>query len=339
MNRRTMIATIVAVPVPMLLLGSCTAWQTPLKPAAEQAQHLYSLLGLMLWVCGFFYLLVLAFLGWGVWRARRPAAGRPEIAPADRGLDRALIVWAGLIVVGLTVLAVGTFFVDRALAAARADETLVVRVTGQQWWWRVQYRDPASGRWIETANELHLPLGRTTRIELGSTDVIHSLWIPNLAGKTDVIPGHANAFDVTPRRPGWFRGQCAEFCGAQHAHMALWAKVEPPAAFAAWLARQARPAAGAVTPEQARGFAVVTEGPCAACHSIRGTPAAGKPGPDLTHLASRRSLAAGALPMTRGALQGWITRPQAVKPGTLMPAVPLSPADADAASAYLAALQ
>ncbi|HEU4958929.1 MAG TPA: cytochrome c oxidase subunit II [Sphingomonas sp.] len=324
---------------PVLLIGGCTGWQTPLRPAGEQAQHLYSLFGLMLWVCGSFYLLVLVFLGWGVLRARRRRGEGPEIEPADRGLDRALIVWAALIVVGLTVLAVGTFLVDRALAQAEARETLLVRVTAQQWWWRVQYRDPASGTWIETANELHLPIGRTTRIELGSTDVIHSLWIPNLAGKTDVIPGRANALDVTPRRLGWFRGQCAEFCGAQHAHMALWAKVESPAAFAQWLARQAEPAASPATPEQARGLAVVTQGPCAACHSIRGTPAAGKPGPDLTHVASRRSLAAGMLPMTRGALQGWIARPEAIKPGTLMPAVSLSPADTDAAAAYLTGLR
>jgi len=323
----------------LLLLGGCAGWQTPLDPAGEQARHIYSFLELILWVCGFFYLLVLAFLGWGLWRARRRSAEGPEIAPADRGLDRALIVWSALIVVGLTVLTLGAFFVDRALANAQARETLTVRVTGQQWWWRIRYRDPATGRWIETANELHLPLGKTTRIELGSADVIHSLWIPNLAGKTDVIPGHPNAFDVTPRAPGWYRGQCAEFCGAQHAHMALWVKVEPPAAFARWLAGQARSAASPADPEQARGMKLVTQGPCAACHTLRGTPADGRPGPDLTHLASRRSLAAGTLPMTRGALQGWIARPQAVKPGTLMPAVSLSPTDLDAVAAYLAALQ
>ena len=148
---------------PLLLLGGCTGWQTPLDPAGEQARHVYSFFGLMLWVCGFFYLLVLAFLGWGLWRARRRSAEGPEVAPANRGLERALVVWAGLIVVGLTVLTVGAFLVDRALAEAQAREALTVRVTGQQWWWRVQYRDPATGAWIETANELHLPLGKTAR--------------------------------------------------------------------------------------------------------------------------------------------------------------------------------
>jgi cytochrome c oxidase subunit 2 len=328
-----------SVAAALLLLGSYAGWQTPLDPAGEQARHVYSYLGLMLWVCGFFYLLVIAFLGWGVWRARRRSADGPVVTPVDRGLERALVIWAGLIVIGLTVLTVGAFFVDRALASAQARETLKVRVTGQQYWWRVQYRDSATGKWIETANEVHLPLGRTTRIELASADVIHSLWIPNLAGKTDVIPGHANAFDVTPRALGWYRGQCAEFCGAQHAHMALWVKVEPPAAFAAWLAGQAQPAASPADPAAARGMALVTQGPCAACHSVRGTPAKGRPGPDLTHLASRRSLAAGTLPMTRGALQGWVLKPQAIKPGTLMPAAPLSPADADAVSAYLMTLR
>jgi len=324
---------------PLLLLGGCTGWQTPLDPSAEQARHIYSLFGLMLWVCGFFYLLVLIFLGWGLWRARRRQAECPEVEPADRGLDRALMAWAALIVVGLTVLTIGTFFVDRALAEAQARETLTVHVTGQQWWWRIRYRDPASGRWIETANELHLPLGETTRIELGSADVIHSLWIPNLAGKTDVIPGHANAFDVTPRAPGWYRGQCAEFCGAQHAHMALDVTVEPLGAFRKWWAAGLAPAAPPATPLAQAGYRFVMTRQCASCHNISGTPASGRFGPDLTHVASRRSIGAGTFPMTKGHLFAWVADPQGAKPGNHMPYVGLNADQLHAVVAYLGGLK
>jgi cytochrome c oxidase subunit 2 len=279
----------------------------------------------------------MAFLGWAIWRACRVAAPDPE-DDHERGLARSLSVWIAVIVVGLTVLVAASFVVDRQLAQARDREALQVRVTGQQWWWRIQYRDPATGAWIETANELHLPVGRTARIELGSTDVIHSFWAPNVAGKMDVIPGHANVLDLTPRRVGWFRGQCAEFCGLQHAHMAFDVKVETPEAFAAWLAGQARPAATPIDPTLIRGMQVVTGAACGLCHAVRGTSAKATPGPDLTHVASRRSIAAGTLPFSRGALQGWIAQPQALKPGTAMPAVRLSPSDADAVARYLESL-
>jgi cytochrome c oxidase subunit 2 len=203
----------------------------------------------------------------------------------------------------------------------------------------LQYRDPATGGWVETANELHLPVGRTVRIELGSADVIHSFWVPNVAGKMDVVPGRINVIAATPRREGWFRGQCAEFCGTQHAHMAFDVKVESAAQFEAWLEGQSRPSAVAADAAAQRGMRIVTTGQCAACHVVRGTPARGRAGPDLTHIGSRRSIAAGTLPFSRGALQGWIAQPQAIKPGTLMPAVALAPSDADAAARYLETLK
>ena len=327
--------------VVMVGMAGCAGRQSPLAPAGEQADRLFSLLQLMLWVCGVMYALVLLFLGWSiarVWR-RTGGDGAPTVGPADRGLNRSMLVWAGLIVAGLTLLASASFLVDRHLASARGKEALRVRVTGHQWWWRIAYLDPATGRWVETANELHLPAGRTARVELGSSDVIHSFWVPNVAGKLDVIPGRANSVDLTPHRIGWFRGQCAEFCGAQHAHMAFDVKVETPAAFARWLAAQARPAASASDAVLARGEAVVTQGACAMCHAVRGTAAAGRPGPDLTHVAGRRSIAAGTLAMSRGALQGWIANPRAVKPGTTMPVAPLDGADANAVAAYLASLR
>ncbi|WP_294257103.1 cytochrome c oxidase subunit II [uncultured Sphingomonas sp.] len=315
--------------------------QSALAPAGEQAAGIHGLFWLMMAVCGAMYLLVLAGLAWTLWRAlRRPrTSGDPAINPPDVGLNRGLLGWAGLIVVGLTVLITASFLVERNIAAARARNALQVRVTGHQWWWRIQYRDPRTGGWIETANELHLPLGRTTRVALGSADVIHSFWVPNIAQKLDVIPGRINLLDLTPTRPGWFRGQCAEFCGIQHAHMAFDVKVDAAEDFDRWLAGQARASATPADPVAARGQQVVTGGQCAMCHAIRGTPATGRAGPDLTHFGSRRSVAAGTLTMSRGAIQGWIAQPQALKPGTMMPPVALSGADVDAASRYLMGLQ
>lgn len=312
-----------------------------MAPAGEQADSIHGLFWLMMAVCGAMYLLVIAAVAWTLWRAvrnRRSSAG-PAINPPDVGLTHGLLGWAGLIVVGLTALIVASFLVERSIAAARARDALDVRVTGHQWWWRIQYRDPRTGGWIETANELHLPLGRTTRVALGSADVIHSFWVPNIAQKLDVIPGRINVLDLTPTRPGWFRGQCAEFCGIQHAHMAFEVKVDPPQDFDRWLARQAATADRPADRVAARGEQIVTGGQCAMCHAVRGTLATGRAGPDLTHFGSRRSIAAGTLTMSRGAIEGWIAQPQALKPGTMMPPVTLSGADADAVARYLTGLR
>lgn len=326
---------------PLPALGGCAGVQSPLAPAGAQAASISTLFWLMVAVCGFMYLLVMGGLVIAMLRGRRRRAvtADPAISPKDSGPSRTLLVWVALIVTGLTTLIVGSFLADRTIAKARAQDALEVRVTGHQWWWRIEYRDTVSGRWIETANELHLPLGRTTRVTLGSADVVHSFWVPNVAQKLDMIPGRLNLLDLTPTRPGWYRGQCAEFCGAQHAHMALDVKVESPQAFDTWLAAQARPAFAPADPVTARGMAIVTGGACAMCHVVRGTAAIGKAGPDLTHFGARRSVAAGTLTMSRGAVQGWVAQPQALKPGSMMPAVPLSPADADAVSRYLLELK
>jgi cytochrome c oxidase subunit 2 len=334
-------ARILAAGAACTLLAGCGGIQSPLDPAGEQAFRLFGLLNLMTWVCGFFYLLVMVFLGWALWRARKRLASSADGLDlvAERRLGRGLLLWAVVIVVGLFALVVGSFLADRGLAEARDRGALQVRITAHQYWWRVAYREPSSGRWIETANELHLPLGTTTRISLRSADVIHSFWVPNIAGKMDVIPGRTNIIDVTPRRSGWFRGQCAEFCGLQHTRMAIDVKAEAPAAFRAWLAEQGGDAKPPRQGVAARGLAIATSERCASCHQIRGTSASGTVGPDLTHVGSRRSLAAGTMPMTRAALQGWVAQPQALKPGTMMPAVALEPADADALSLYLAGLK
>jgi cytochrome c oxidase subunit II len=323
--------------IAMLMLAGCSGVQSPLSPAGDQAAALHGLFLLMMAVCGGVYLVVLAAIVWSVVSAqarRRAGEGGHE----DRFLDRGLYTAAGVIVAGLTVLIIGSFIADRALIAKRDDNAMRIRVTGHQWWWRIEYRDPRSGRWIETANELHLPLGRTARVELASGDVIHSFWVPNVSGKIDMIPGRRNVLDLTPRRLGWFRGQCAEFCGTQHAHMAFDVKVDTAADFDAWLAQQDSPLTSPRAGEVPRGAAVFLRS-CSSCHTVRGTSAAGRAGPDLTHFASRRSIAAGTLAMSRGGIQGWLAQPQALKPGTSMPTVPLAPADADAVASYLETLR
>ncbi|VWX49429.1 cytochrome c oxidase subunit II [Novosphingobium sp. 9U] len=320
-----------------LALAGCSGVQTPLAPWGDQASTLHGLFWLMTAVCSLIYTLVIGGLVWSLLRVRKPSSAG-EGAAVDRTLDRGVWVTTGLIVAGLTVLIIGSFLADRELFSTRGQNAMLVRVTGHQWWWRIEYRDPATGRLVETANELHLPRGRTTRVQLGSADVIHSFWVPNVAGKLDMIPGRRNQLDLTPRREGWFRGQCAEFCGTQHAHMAFDVKVDSPADFDAWLAGQARPASQASDAKASRGQAVFSQ-TCAACHTVRGMSANGRAGPDLTHVAARRSIAAGTLPMSRGGLQGWIAQPQALKPGTSMPSIPLSGAKADAIAQYLAGLK
>jgi cytochrome c oxidase subunit 2 len=329
-------------PLPVAALGgllSGCARQAVLDPASDQASALHGLLEMTLVVCGISYLLVMGFLGWALWRARRRLAEAPQIAPDDRALGRGLGAWAVLMGLGLVFVAGASFIVDRALARYDQATSADIRVTAQQWWWRLEYKDPASGRWIEGANELHLPLGRPTRLEIRSADVIHSFWIPSLSGKIDMVPGRINRLTITPRREGWTRGQCAEFCGLQHARMALDVKVDTPTAYTAWLVDQARPAAAARDPAAVKGEALLTGGACGGCHAVRGTVARARAGPDLTHLASRRTLAAGTLPMTRASLAGWIAQPQALKPGAEMPATGLSPDDALAVVSYMEALR
>jgi len=321
------------------LLAGCAGPQSVFAPAGDEAGRLLSLMTLMLWVCGVTYLLVLAFLAAALWRNRRLLEGvSPDAAPVDRGLKAGLVGWTVLITLAVSFLAVASFFADRGLAARRSADALHIRVTGQQWWWRIEYRAP-SGGWIETANELHLPRNRPAQVQLGAADVIHSFWIPNLSGKVDMIPGRTNQLYLTPRQAGWFRGQCAEFCGLQHAQMALDVKVEEPAAFEAWLARQAQSAGPAQDDTGRRGQQLFATGVCGQCHSVRGSQATGRAAPDLTHVADRRFLAAGALPHTTGALMGWIAQPQAAKPGAQMPPSGLSPADTLAVVSYLGGLK
>jgi cytochrome c oxidase subunit 2 len=322
-----------------LALGGCDGIQSMTGGDGFHAEKFNGLFALFMVVTGISYVLVLSFLAAAVLRRRRAEADERR-AGDDRGLGMALLGWIGFILVGLTILTIGSYFVDRSAAkAAAAPRPLEIIVTANQWWWDVQYVDPTPANTIRTANELHLPVGVPVHISLKSNDVIHSFWVPNVAGKQDMIPGRDIDIVLKPTKAGRYRGQCAEFCGTQHAHMALDVIVEPVAAFNAWRAASLRPASPPVTPLQQAGFAYVMNRECSACHAIGGTPASGQVAPDLTHFASRRSIAAGTFPMTRGHLYAWVADPQGAKPGNNMPYVGLQANELHAVVAYLETLK
>ena len=206
------------------------------------------------------------------------------------------------------------------LTAQTSNQALRVSVIGHMWWWEVRYHDPASGREIVTANEIRMPTGRPVYLGISSADVIHSVWIPALHGKVDAVPGRINGLTQQAAATGLYRGQCAEYCGVQHAHMALHVVALEPAAFDRWLAQQAADAAPPATPMLARGRLAFQNNGCAACHTIRGVSDGAHHGPDLTHVGSRLYIGAGTLRTHRGTLAGWIADPHSSKPGVRMPA-------------------
>ena len=217
---------------------------------------------------------------------------------------------------------------------------LVVSVTGYLWWWDVRYRDPGTGRDVRTANEIRIPVGRPVYLALDSGDVIHSFWVPQLAGKMDMIPGRLQHLLISADRRGIYRGQCAEFCGEQHARMALHVVAVSQAEFDGWLARQAAPARATATPRQEAGRQAFLANRCDACHAVRGVTGETRLGPDLTHLASRMHLAAGTLPNTREGRQHWIAHVQRVKSGARMPSYErLQGPELEAIAEWLGALQ
>jgi cytochrome c oxidase subunit 2 len=228
--------------------------------------------------------------------------------------------------------------------AAPGEAALIIEITGHQWWWDVKYKNPDPSQVFETANEIHVPIGRPVSIDLRAADVIHSFWVPNLTGKQDLIPGQDNVVSFTARRAGRYRGQCAEFCGWQHAHMAFWVIVQSADDFEAWrhvqlMAANPTPGDESEAQQVLKGKDTFITRGCALCHTIRGTDAGGRTGPDLTHLASRSTLAAGTLPNTKQDLIAWIADPQSIKPGNKMPKVPLDLSELDALGEYLRTLE
>ena len=277
-----------------------------------------------------------------VLRARRGVEMTRDQEAVSRPDDRHAIRWiySGLalttvVLIGFTVWTVATL---TAIGSPRQEPVVTIEVTGHQWWWEVRYVGEDPARTFETANEIHVPVDQPVRFRLSSADVIHSFWVPSLSGKTDLIPGQENVTWLEAEAVGAYRGQCAEYCGLQHAHMGLRVFAEPPEDFAAWWDEQLEPAEDAVVPEAEAGRQIFVEN-CAVCHTVRGTIAGGEVGPDLTHLMSRSTIAANLLPNTIGHLSGWIANPQKLKPGTKMPNLDLSGPELEAIRSYLVTLQ
>ena len=328
-----------------MLLQACAYqhYQSTFSTAATEVRQFNILFVIFLVICAIMYAAVIGFLIAAILRRRRAGAanvmedGRHH--ESDPLMRTGLIGWGALVATGVFGLAVASFFADRSMASAAAHERLSITVTANQWWWDVQYNSTDSSKMVRTANELHLPVGVPVRIILHSNDVIHSFWVPSLAGKQDLIPGRENDISVTPRQVGIFRGQCAEYCGAQHAKMALIVDVDSYADFLKWWQHQLQSAKPPTTQLALAGYNYVTSRSCSSCHAIAGTPGGGTVGPDLTHLASRRSIAAGSMPMSEGNLYGWDADPQSLKPGTHMPTLGLEPDQLHAVVAYLETLK
>jgi cytochrome c oxidase subunit 2 len=322
--------------------------QDALHPGGIQAAHILQLWHGTVALCLAVFILVLGACLLALWRAPRGSRQSPadlgtlDYTPGtrERRLLRAVGWGAALSSAGLIVLFAGDILAGRALAQLPVANALHIELTGHSWWWEARYRDPVSNTSFTTANELHLPVGRAAIITLRSDDVIHSLWVPNLHGKLDLIPGRTTEIRVRADRAGVYRGQCAEFCGLQHTMMALQVVAEPVAVYAGWAEGQQRPAAAAPANhiEAQRGAQVFLDNQCAGCHAIRGTAARAGIGPDLTHLASRQTIAAGMLPNARGHLAGWIVDAPSIKPGVRMPAIKLAPDDLQALLTYLETL-
>jgi cytochrome c oxidase subunit 2 len=304
--------------------------QSALEPAGVHAEKIGALWDIFLVVSAIVYVLVLLFLF---------IALRRKQSEETKGVRTGVTIATGITVVALFALLVSSVVTGRAIAYAPA-QTIDVTVTGRQWWWQVDYEHPADqSKRFTSANELVIPVGVPVQVKLRSTDVIHSFWIPNLHGKQDLIPGHENAILLQATKAGVYRGQCAEFCGLQHAKMALWVTAVPLADFAKWAEQQRQPSKIPSTPQQRKGEEVFMSSPCPLCHNVQGTNASGKTGPDLTHFGSRRSIAAGALPNHRAHLAGWILDPQRIKPGVYMPPTALKQGELEPLLAYVESLK
>jgi cytochrome c oxidase subunit II len=314
-----------------------------LGPASPQARLIDRLGEAMFVVAALVVLFVVLALLWAAFRRRTAADSEVPsgtIAAQAASPMRAVVILATAITaVTLFVFLVFDISVGRAITTNPGKDALQIQVTGHQWWWEVQYRDSLPQNWVTTANEIHIPVGKPVVFELRSTDVIHSFWLPNLSGKRDQIPGNENSLWFQADSAGVYRGECAEFCGHQHAKMAFVMVAEQPTEFAAWLARQRDTALTPTDSLTARGQEVFLSSSCVMCHAISGTSAGSRIGPDLTHLASRRTIAAGTLPNTRGNLTGWIVNPQVIKPGVKMPPNQLKGPDLLALVAYLETLK
>jgi len=287
-----------------------TPLQSVLHPAGPDA----AIIAHMTWVLfgggALIFVGVMALTALALRRTGRPVSPRLWILGAGVAFP----------VVVLSALLVWSTWRSSELTPQTSRGAMSIGVTAKMWWWEVRYHDPASGREVASANEIRIPVGKPVYLGLTSTDVIHSMWIPALNGKMDMVPGRVTGLTLHADKPGIYRGQCAEYCGEQHARMALHVVAMAPAEFEQWLAREAQPAKAPDNALIERGRAAFLEQRCQSCHTVRGVAEGARLGPDLTHVGGRTHIAAGTLRNHRGTLAGWILDPQAIKPGARMPA-------------------
>jgi cytochrome c oxidase subunit II len=306
--------------------------QSTLDPHGPAAGDISLLWWVLFWISVAVCLTVFACLLWALFRRR-------AVEDRRQREGHRLILTLGVALP--SVILIGTFgFSLRTMlttAAPASPAQLTIEVIGHQWWWEIHYRAP--GAEFTTANELHLPVGAAAQVTLSAADVIHSFWVPELQKKVDMFPGRATTTWLQADSPGDYRGQCAEYCGLQHANMALHVVAEPPAQFNAWAEAQRQPAAPPA--DVTAGVQLFASQGCISCHTIRygATPTGGTVGPDLTHVASRATIGAGTLPNDAAHLGGWILNSQAAKPGNLMPPRPMDQADVQALVIYLGSLR
>ncbi len=320
----------------LLVLSGCGGIQSSLNPHGRGSERVAGLWWVLFWVSVGVYVLFLIYLFLAVIRPRVWRRS-DDVDPAG---SNAIVIISGAVIptiILVVVFAAAILPAMNALSAPASPPAFTVEVIGHDWWWEVHY--PESN--FTTANEIHIPVGKPVRVTLTSADVIHSFWVPELQRKMDVIPGVSNTTWIEADKAGVYRGQCAEFCGVGHAHMAFEVVAQPQAQFDSWVADQQKtpPIPTGHDPVVLRGEQVFLGSACVYCHTVKGTNASGKIGPDLTHLMSRDTLAAGTLPNTPGNLLGWIENPQVIKPGNKMPPTSLTGPDLQALLAYLQTLK
>jgi cytochrome c oxidase subunit II len=326
-----------------LLLAGCGTTESPniLDPRGPAAAQIANLWWLMFWMGLAVLIIVLALLTIATIQARRrPRDERPPVS------GQSMVIWGGvifplpilLIVLGYTIYSGNVTTHAPPSVGGAPENPVIVDVIGHQFWWEVRYLN----RGVLTANEIHIPVGQPVLFRVTSADVIHSFWVPQLHGKIDLMPGDTNQIWLQADEPGLFRGICAEFCGLQHAHMQFLVIAQPPDEFEVWAAQQAQPAVEPTDPLLIQGQQVYLGAGCVYCHTIGGVnpPSATESvGPDLTHLASRRTLGAAMLENQPGHLAGWVLDPQAIKPGNKMPPTRMNSQDLQALLAYLQSLR
>lgn len=314
---------------PLLLTGCGRKMQSALDPAGTASRQIAGIWWLLFWMSVIVFTVTMLLLVIGITRRSREAPGRPPMG----GIP--FVVLSGIIIPAVILLGLLVASLRTTVSLKVPPNQLTVQVVGHQWWWEIHY----PGQGITTANEIQIPTGQPVRLELTSKDVIHSFWVPNLNGKMDLIPGHPNEFWIAADRPGTYRGQCAEYCGMQHAHMAFSVVAMPPGEFQEWVRQRQQPTPQPADPHLSRGELVFFQSACHDCHAIGGTPAKSDYGPDLTHIGSRLTLGAGTLANTTGNLEGWIADAQSSKPGIRMPRMFLPPDDLHDLRAYLQSLK